>query len=180
MMVWVCTGREYLNTVLVVLLHGRADGPGTVMDCLASEPRQSRHCVSGAGRLLLLTISVRDEPKVLHPPHCALLPGPRPRLLHALCLSLDASPRSLAVSATLTCSASQPSLQLSRPRGFHFRPEAPGPRLPFRLLSQLTSLPSARRASARHRRSSEDRTCEQGRWPSVSSTAHSDGEIQRV
>ena len=37
-----------------------------------------------------------------HPPHHALLPGPRSRLLHALRLSLDASPRSLAVSATLT------------------------------------------------------------------------------
>ena len=58
-MVRVCTGREYLNTVLVVLLHGRADGPGTgwwglVMDCLAlvfrmSEPRQTVYILRKRG-----------------------------------------------------------------------------------------------------------------------------------
>ena len=87
----------------------------------ARDPTSSQrpHCTS--------VPSVRDEPfpVLSHPPHHALLPGPRSRLLHALCLSLDASPRSLVVSATLTRSASQPSLQLSRPRRFRFGPEAP-------------------------------------------------------
>ena len=101
------------------------------------------HCVSEAAPV----VRVRDEPFFVlsHPPHHAFLPGPRSRLLDALRLSLYASPHSLAVSATLI-SASQPSLQPSRPAGFVSGRKPPGirpdpPYLPFRPLFHLTFRP---------------------------------------